>query len=393
MFLRSVRIRHFKSIDDAQVGLCAAATLLVGPNAVGKSNIVDSLRFVRDAVSVDLDHAVSNRGGMARVRQLSRTKPYAVWIKLEFSDDAAPDDEPPAPIYYEFQLKSQLGGNYSIESEKAQWYETQRESTTRSERRSLRRFHRLASGEVASETGTILYRVLPDQLALGRGLLPSSGWPLARFIRDWRFSAIYPNLLRQPASPDKDKLLAEDGGNWASVIKALRRSAAGRGGLERLYEAMRAIVPGFVEVNVAAVGNYLVPRFRFAATGSDVVEFDASQLSDGTLRVFGILLALYQTPAPRLLIIEEPEQTVHPGVLGVLADAVREAGEQTQIILTTHSPNFVDHFLPEEVRVVSLTHGLTRVALVKRTQVEAVKRRLMALSDFMEAEGLQSEPA
>ena len=156
---------------------------------------------------------------------------------------------------------------------------------------------------------------------------------------------------------------------------------------------MKCVVPTFEEVTVSTVGSYLVPRFRFALGQDDTVEFDPVQLSDGTLRIFGILLALYQVPPPRLLVIEEPEQTVHPGVLGVLADAFREASENTQILVTTHSPHFIDHFEPAQVRVVTLENGLTKVCAMKRTQVEAVKRRLMSMQEFMLAEGLLPEDA
>jgi predicted ATPase len=139
---------------------------------------------------------------------------------------------------------------------------------------------------------------------------------------------------------------------------------------------------------VKTVGSYLVPQFRFSANGQ-ATEFDPAQLSDGTLRVFGMLLALYQVPAPPLLVLEEPEQNIHPGVLSVLADALREASESTQIIVTTHSPHFVDQFSPEEIRVATLSNGWTRISPIKATQIEAVKRQLISLEEFMLAEGLQ----
>lgn len=121
------------------------------------------------------------------------------------------------------------------------------------------------------------------------------------------------------------------------------------------------------------------------------MDYDAIQLSDGTLRVFGLLLALYQVPAPRLLLIEEPEQNVQPGVLAVLADAFKEASTRTQIIVTTHSPNFVDHFSPEEVRVTSSRRGATVIAPIKAAQKHAVQKHLLSLSEFMLAEGLVPE--
>jgi predicted ATPase len=198
---------------------------------------------------------------------------------------------------------------------------------------------------------------------------------------------LFPNTLKVLSPADKDTALTEEGGNWASVIRALEKSSEGRAALERINDAMRSVIPSFQDVTVTALGGYLVPKFRFGADG----EFDPQQLSDGTLRIYGLLLALYQLPAPALLVIEEPEQTVHPGVLSVLADAMREASENTQIIVTTHSPHLVDQFEPEQIRVATLENGVTHVAPIKAAQIKAVKRRLMSLEEFMLAEGLQPE--
>lgn len=388
MFLNSVHIRHYKSLDDVQIHFAHAITVLVGPNAVGKSNIVDCLRFVRDAVAADLEHAVSSRGGIARVRQYSKTKPFKLSIRLDMAGEGELSSH---PTFYEFSVQSQSESNYSVDSERCAYAEPARPDR----RVQPVNFTRDRTGLVKVSVDDKPYKLASDQLALGqlRGLIRSPGWPIERFIRDWRYSALYPNMLREPASPDRDTVLAEDGRNWASIIKALRRTLRGKAALERVYEAMRGVVPTFQEVAVYTVGSYLVPRFRFSLGKKDTVDFDPVQLSDGTLRIFGILLALYQVPAPRLLVIEEPEQTVHPGVLGVLADAFREAAETTQIIVTTHSPHFIDHFDPEQVRVVTLENGSTRVSAVRRTQLEAVKKRLMSMQDFMLAEGLLPEQA
>jgi predicted ATPase len=336
MKLTSAHIRHYKSLDDVQIDFDERLTVLVGPNAAGKSNVVDSLRFVRDAIANDIQHAVSMRGGMSRVRQHSKSKQFRLVMQLEFSQPDSVQDG--GSTRYAFSV----------------------ESTTASK-----------------------YIVVHDGI--------SAESPLAAFMRSWQFSSIYPNRLREPSTPANDIALAEDGRNWASVIKSLRRTPKGRLALHRIIDAMRDIIPTFEEVSVASVGSYLVPNFKFTLKGKDAVSFDPVQLSDGTLRVFGILLALYQLPAPKLLVIEDPEQTVQPGVMAVLAEAITEASEETQLIITTHSPSLIDHFKPEQVRVVTLEDGLTKVSRVKKTQIEAVKRDLMSMQDFMLAEGLQPE--
>jgi predicted ATPase len=387
MKLASIHIRHYKSLDDVTINFSDRVTILVGPNAAGKSNVVDCLRFIRDSVASDLEHAVSARGGMSRVRQYSKTKPFKVALHLDFNQDELGSAGKVAQ--YEFGIESLTSSNYLVDHERAVYFDATRE-TDRAVKRS---FERDRSGLTKANRDVSSFQVAQDQLAMGRSrfFAPGTGWTLERFIRDWRFSAIYPNRLREPSTPDKDTVLSEDGRNWASVIKALRRTVRGRQALDRVCEAMRVVVPTFEEVSVASVGSYLVPNFRFGLKGKDKVTFDPVQLSDGTLRIFGILLALYQVPAPQLLVIEEPEQTVQPGVMAVLADAFAEASEQTQLIITTHSPSLIDHFKPEQVRVVTLKDGLTQVSFVKGTQMEAVKRNLMSMQDFMLAEGLQPE--
>ena len=398
MYLKSAQIRHYKSLDNVHIEFSNPITVLVGPNAVGKSNVVDCLRFVRDAVAIDLEHAVSKRGGIARVRQYSKTKPFKLSVHLDLIGHGDPDSE---QEFYEFSIQSETGSNFAVDSEKCAYVEAK---VAPGDMRGLlnsnlemkpQSFSRDRNGTVSNSFNPAHHRVAQDQLTLGQvgGLLYQLGWPIQRFIDEWRFSVVYPNMLRDPATPDSDKVLAEDGKNWASVIKALRRTARGRGALDRINEAMRAVIPTFIEVTVSTVGSYLVPRFWFSLGKRETVAFDPVQLSDGTLRIFGILLALYQIPAPRMLVIEEPEQSVQPGVLGVLADALRECSETTQIIVTTHSPHFIDYFKPEEVRVVTLDNGATKVSAVKRTQLEAVKKRLMSMQEFMLAEGLQPEEA
>lgn len=397
MILRSVHVRHYKSLGDVRVEFNHPITVIVGPNAVGKTNFVSSLLFARDAVMTGLERAVAERGGITRIRQYSKTKPYKVSFDFGFEQRFEHVAEPHA-ARYSLSLQSEAGGNYRVEQERADSvYEGHHRSGARDEPEWVlfdASFTRDAEGRIAVHDDTLERNVREDQLALdadsrfldGRDM----GAPIAAFMRGWRCSSIFPNTLRTPTSLDKDTVLAEEGTNWASVIKALKRSARGRTVLDRVTEAMQMVVPGFKDVTVASVGSYLVPQFRFES-GGQIVEFDPVQLSDGTLRIFGLLLALYQTPAPALLVIEEPEQTVHPGVLGVLVDAMREASETTQIIVTTHSPHFVDRFAPHEIRVATLVDGLTRIAPIKSTQVEAVKQRLMSLEEFMLAEGLQPE--
>jgi predicted ATPase len=387
MKLASIHLRHYRSLNDVRIDFDERATVLVGRNGAGKSNVVDGLRFLRDAIANDLEHAVSIRGGMAWVRQHSNSKSLRVELGVHLKQDELDTDLPPAT--YEFSIESLSAGKFVVAHERASFCY----SDDLFPEPIAARIERDRSGRVRPDTehqhSGNEYSVDHGGLALSK--FGSDAREITEFMLGWQFSSIDPNVLQQPNTPSNEAVLNEDGRNWASVIKALRRNAKGRKTLERIGDAMRCVLPTFDEVLVSSVGNYLVPSFKFANEGKSKISFDPRQLSDGTLRIFGILLALYQLPAPKLLVIEEPELSVQPGVMAVLAEAFSEASEETQIIITTHSPSLVDHFKPEQVRVVTLEDGLTKVSRVKSTQIEAVKRNLMSMQDFMLAEGLQPE--
>jgi predicted ATPase len=394
MRLISVNFQHYKSLTDVSLNDLGSLTVLVGPNASGKSNVADALRFLRDMTDGGLDHAFSIRNGITLVRQQSKTRPYKIQIAVVMRDD---DDN---EYRYELAIASRQGGNFLVEMERISWHDLEMhfEEDGSGEKQWVEesaryQAHRNADGVIVLD-GKSMPRKLPgDVAALGTAIdWRNIGAPIARFFSSLRFSSIYPNTLKLPAKPDTDHVLKESGENWASVLKAMKRTNAGRASFAQVLEMMQRVLPTLEDVSVKTVGGYLVPQFRFTGEGG-THDFDPAQLSDGTLRIFGILLALYQFPPPPFLIIEEPEQTVHPAVLSMLAEAFREAAERTQIVVTSHSPHLIDCFSPEEIRVVTMTESGTQVAPIKRSQVKAVKQSLISLEELMAAEGLLPESA
>lgn len=329
MKLTDVSVRHYKSLSDVRVQMHPQVTVLVGPNAVGKSNFVDALRFLRDTAKDGLDRAIASRDGLARIRPQSSGAQALTEVRAGFADPEAFTDS---------------GSNF---------------------------FEAHSDGFVFSVSG--------------------SSENILNYVRAWEFSALNVQTLRTLSTQDTNAPLREDGSNWASVIRSAKRSPKGRQMLERITEMMQFVLPDFQGVTTISAGSYLVPQFKFGLGDKVSRTFDPVQLSDGTLRIFGILLSLYQNPPPTLIVVEEPELSVHPGVLAMLADAFKEVSEITQVIVTTHSPQLIDHFEPENIRIVTMTDGATQIGPIKRAQQEAVREGLMGLGEFMAAEGLQPE--
>ena len=115
------------------------------------------------------------------------------------------------------------------------------------------------------------------------------------------------------------------------------------------------------------------------------MRFPAASMSDGTLRAFACIMAVFQTVkpygAPSLVAIEEPETALHPAAMRALVAAFDEATALTQILITTHSPDLLDaeEVNPENVRVVQLINGKTVIGPVDEASVEIIQRNLSTL--------------
>lgn len=386
MRLKTVRIQHYKSLNDVTVHLHPGVTVIVGPNGVGKSNFVDVFRFLHDAVSSNLDDAIRKREGIVRLLQYYKTRPSDIYLNFTFKDDREEFEyylrlggkgngdwyiireslsplEPAEPIEYGMRYVRESSEKLIVDQDEIEGFPE----------------HRLALGMLLRQ----IQDPQPEKNDFRLRSIPL-GSRIIKEVNHWNHCTIYPNILKKPANPDRSQsALEESGENWATVIKSAKPAV-----MERIYEAMQAVLPDFRHVKVETVGSYLIPRFFFAS-GEETIAFDPMQLSDGTLRLFGILLAAYQQPAPRLLVIEEPEQTIYPGALAVLADVFSEISETTQVIITTHSPHLISHFTPDQIRVAYLQNGLTQIANIHPHQMEAIHEGLMSLGEFMATEGLQ----
>ncbi len=132
-----------------------------------------------------------------------------------------------------------------------------------------------------------------------------------------------------------------------------------------------------VELNDIRQPSHVVVGHKF---NGKTLPLQLSQESAGFRRFYAHLLALYQRPSKQMLLFEHPEDGIHPGVLSLLAEEFNAASadRRGQVILTTHSPDFLDHFAAEQIRVVELDGLQTRIGPVSDEQREAVQPRRTA---------------
>ena len=117
-------------------------------------------------------------------------------------------------------------------------------------------------------------------------------------------------------------------------------------------------------------------------------------MSDGTLRALGLILATFQAPRPSVIVIEEPEATIHPGALGAILDLLHSASKMAQVVVTTHSPEVLDAEWIEDrhLRVVEWRNGATRVERVSKACRESIQEHLMGAGELLRSDALEAEP-
>lgn len=215
--------------------------------------------------------------------------------------------------------------------------------------------------------------------------------PLAEALGSIRFAAIVPDKVREYQIPDGGRALRPDGSNAASVLREMVEKHPER--YARLCEFLRAAVPGTRDVQPKKVGNRLT--LEFTQEAATEVRFEAFSMSDGTLRIVGLLLALLQVPSPLLLVIEEPEAAIHPGALAVLLDAMREAKERSQLLVTTQSPEILDAewITEDDVRIVEWENGFSRIRPLAEGARAMLRDHLFTAGELLRSNALVGAPA
>lgn len=216
--------------------------------------------------------------------------------------------------------------------------------------------------------------------------------PVFRTLASMRVYSLELAKLREMQEPDSGVSLRSDGSNAASVLQEIERHRSKE--VTRIEEILSTIVPHTTRVRPVKHGNKLSLQFTQQWDESKKLTFESFNMSDGTLRALGLLMAVYQHPTPALMVIEEPEATIHPGALGAILDLIRYASRKMQVIATTHSPDVLDARWIEDrhLRVVSWSEGATRVTPVSDASREALRLHLMGAGELLRSNALTAPP-
>lgn len=369
IFLHRIVLRNYKSIGSCDVRL-GALTYLVGANGSGKSNFLDALHLVRDALSGSLDNALNERGGLTEVRRRSSGHPTNFGIRLEFTLPGG------VPGYYVFNVGAPPGRGYEVQAE---------ECVVNGKGKGP--YFRVERGELHSSSEATFPSITSDRLALVSVSGMSVFRPVFDALTSMGFYNLNPKLMREPQKPQDGRLLKPVGENIVSVLGHLERVAPDR--MAEIQSYLQTVVPMVHGVERKQIGPLETLEFRQDMAGSKHPwHFPAQNMSDGTLRALGVLTALFQGNrdyAPKLIGIEEPETALHPAASAALREALSKAAEQTQIIVTSHSPDLLDSpsILPDQLLAVVSEGGETRIAPLDQASKAVMRDHLFSAGELL----------
>lgn len=386
--LKTAKIEHYKSLSDVSIGF-ENLTVFVGRNSVGKSNIIESLLFVRDCLDRGVDAATSDRHGVDSILQWSRYRPFNLEIQLSYVDKNSTGL---------FILK--LGSKHRepvILLESGEWTDGETGQRVAYRREGSKISLQGVEGDLADSINRSESVIDQDNLFLRQlQLLPFKSYRqfthLSRLIYSTNSYSIFPNTLREPQRPSSEHMLSHNGDNLTSILREMASSKASRTRMryQEIISLMKRVIPNLERILVRNLSGLLWLNFEVSETDGKSHQLNVSQISDGALRILGILVALYQPNPPRLIAVEEPEQNLHPGALGLLADAFNDRASDTQIVITTHSPHLIDHFAVESLRNVALVDGSSKVSTIRPPQKAAIKEGLLTAGEIMVSQGFSS---
>ena len=378
-------VRNYRSLKDVDVGL-RPLTVLVGENSTGKSNLIDVLRFVRDALTSGFPQALEQRGGMNALRCwfASENEPISIHLKFE-----GPEWE----------------GEYGFAFD-----------SRNSEVELLRERLSLTTHD-ASHAPVISFEVVDGQLvkektsahrtskATNKSLyLPNmaSHVPAVQAVTDFlakmNFYELSPSRLRQPQPQLNPLPLSETGDNLASTLLEIQRRQKDY----LITETLDVLIEELVGYEVEQVNGHLVTKLHYTYPALRGVSKNghpqtvSSLLRDeanGTIRMLALLAALYQKRSPSPLAIEEPAKDIYSRELGLIGAVLKRARWRCQVIITTHSRDLIDELPAESFLVLEKEEGVTKIGPLSSEQQEAAANKTFSLGELMQIEGLYREGA
>lgn len=339
-----LKVHNYRALKELELKNLTPLSVFLGPNGSGKSTLFDVFAFLSECFTVGLRKAWDKRGRFKELRTKGCSGPIGFVIKYR--------EKPRTPVItYELKIDETNKGPF-VASEKLSWKRGQRGRPF-----AFLEFEKgigkVISGEAPDESDQRIDESLdsPEMLAVNT-LGQLSRHPriiaLRRFITDWYLSYLTADNTRGVPEAGPQERLSAIGDNLPNVVQYLKEQHPDR--LLDIMSILKNRIPRLENITTELMQDgRLLLQIKDAPFDQPILSKFAS---DGALKMLAYLLVLYDPEPPQLIGIEEPENQLHPRLLPLLAEECRAASENSQLMVTTHSPFFVNGLKPDELWVL-----------------------------------------
>lgn len=339
-----LRVKNYRALKDLELKNITPLTVLLGPNGSGKSTVFDVFAFLSECFSVGLRKAWDKRGRFKELRTRGSNGPIEFEIKYR--------ERKGSPIItYELKIDESAKGPF-VASEKLLW---KRSSVGRpfAFLEFEKGIGKVITGEAPDASDQRIEESLDSSEMLAVNTLGQlSRNPrviaLRRFITGWYLSYLTADQTRGIPEAGPQERLSATGDNLPNVIQYLKEQHPDT--LYKILDILTRRVPRLEKVDAEMMQDgRLLLQIKDAPFEQPILSKFAS---DGTLKMLAYLTVLFDPDPPQLIGIEEPENQLHPRLLHELCEECRSASESSQLMVTTHSPFFVNGLQPKELWVL-----------------------------------------
>ena len=328
--LDQIKITNYKSIRNLDLEL-SDLNVFIGANGSGKSNFIGAFKFLHYLIEGNLQTYTAAQGGADIILHFGRKHSESMFFNLSFENGVNG---------YECRLRASAEDNFFFQYE-AVWYH-------------MKHFYPrpkvvpLGGGHIESTLSQI--KTKGGSHIGGYVLDHLSSWKIYHF-HDTSDSA----KVKQTGDLADNRFLRPDARNLAAFLYRLEQNYQDH--FDNIQDAIRLVAPFFDRFNLQPLElNPDKIRLEWLEKGSDAY-FNASVLSDGTLRFICMATLLLQPQLPSVILVDEPELGLHPSAISVLANLLQSAAKRTQVLISTQSVTLVNHFEPQDVVVVEREEG------------------------------------
>jgi predicted ATPase len=382
MPIQQVHVENFKSFSELDIDL-SRFNVVIGSNAAGKSNFISIFKFLRDIARHGLANAIAMQGGPEYLWNAKIGPGRDLVIRVVYTPDQKADiienescgnallKIQSCESSYEFAIRFDAEGNgFAIIKDRlvfgCEFSSFERKGTLVQKNGTPER----GEIQVTNEEGDVKFAIhLPEGCPLSehdiipiffRGvhlqkhalLLESTyACPLLHVEKFFDRIAVYdidPKLSKRGAAITGKRALEEDASNLAVVVKNIIEDPEKKRKFSNLLRDTLPFVEDFSVQKFMDLSLTLTLRERYAKNH----DLPAATMSDGTITIFALIIALYFEDKP-FIIIEEPVSHIHPFLVARLMAMMKESSERKQLMITTHSTEVVKHVSAEDILLIS----------------------------------------